>query len=387
MMPETMPVKKKTILVADDIDINRKVLERILVSQGHNVLMAGDGYEAISVFESERPDLVLMDINMPDMDGRQAAGRIKELTEDDYIPIIFVTALTGDEELTVSLDSGGDDFISKPVNADVLKAKMAAHLRIQDLNGQLNEKNQQLANYNTQLVREQELVEHFFNKALEQNYHDPEHVRFHMSAMSVFNGDILLIEKKSDGGLVVLIGDFTGHGLTAAMGTLPVTHVFFNMVNSTSNPGELARHINKALSRLMPTGMFLTACITEFSADRKHAYIWAGGLPEGYWFSSSGEHKGCIHSEHLPLGILGDASFDESYTTYDVEPGEKFYFYSDGVTELENSAGGMFGEERLRDVLMRKDGDRFDNVIVALETFRDDAESSDDTTFVELTCK
>jgi len=386
-MSEENAAESKLILVADDIDINRKVLKRILVAQGHDVVLAGNGYEAISVFEAERPDLVLMDINMPDMDGREAAGRIKELTEDDYIPIIFVTALTGDEELTVSLDSGGDDFISKPVNADVLKAKMAAHLRIQELNTQLNEKNQQLVDYNTQLEQEQDLVEHFFNKALEQNHQDPEHIKFHMSAMSVFNGDILLVEKKNDGGLVVLTGDFTGHGLTAAMGTLPVTHVFFNMVNSAKNPGELARHINKALSMLMPTGMFLTACITEFSADGKQVYIWAGGLPEGYWFSESGEFKDCIHSDHLPLGILDDASFEEEFKTLDVLPADKFYFYSDGVTELENSAGEMFGDDRLRDVLMRKDGERFENVLIAMEAFRDDAESSDDTTFVELTCK
>jgi len=132
------------ILVVDDIETNRKLLSKILVAiNGCNVIEASNGKDAIVQFDKEEPDLILMDINMPEMDGYQSAAAIKEKAGANYIPIIFVTALSADASLAQALASGGDDFISKPFKVEVLESKINVHLRIRELNQQLNGNNKQ----------------------------------------------------------------------------------------------------------------------------------------------------------------------------------------------------------------------------------------------------
>ena len=117
------------ILVVDDIVTNRALLRQALVALGdYEVVEAVSGQEAIELYEKERPDLILMDIMMPDIDGCQATAAIKAKMGEDYIPIIFVTALSSEDSLATALESGGDDFISKPFNIDVLADRKSTRL-------------------------------------------------------------------------------------------------------------------------------------------------------------------------------------------------------------------------------------------------------------------
>ena len=130
------------ILVADDIVTNRILLKQTLVELAdYEVIEAVDGRQAIELYEKEKPDLILMDIMMPDINGHLATAAIKEKMGDDYVPIIFVTALSSEDSLVTALDSGGDDYIAKPFNVDVLESKINAHLRIRELTKEINYKN------------------------------------------------------------------------------------------------------------------------------------------------------------------------------------------------------------------------------------------------------
>lgn len=135
------------ILIVDDIGSNRRVLQQMLRVKGYEVIEAVNGKQAVDLSKVEKPDLILMDISMPEMDGHQAASQIKESSGDNYIPIIFVTAMSEDTALTKALASGGDDFLSKPVSIDILDSKVKAHLRIRKLNRQLQAKNQELESF------------------------------------------------------------------------------------------------------------------------------------------------------------------------------------------------------------------------------------------------
>lgn len=173
------------------------------------------------------------------------------------MPIIFVTALSSDDSLVTALAAGGDDYVIKPFNVNVLESKINAHLRIRELNQQLNIKNELLSRFNQRLISEQELIEHFFEKAIQQSFLDEKIIRYNMSSMSAFNGDLLLSECAPDGGIYLLMGDFAGHGLTAAMGTLPVAMTFFKMVAIGFSVDDIAREINFQLHKLMPRVCFL----------------------------------------------------------------------------------------------------------------------------------
>lgn len=273
----------KKILIVDDILINRVLLKQMLVALGdYDVIEAVDGREAVLLYDSEKPDLILMDIMMPELNGREATTLIKNKTSDDHVPIIFVTALNDDESLSAALESGGDDFISKPINVEILKSKMKAHLRIRELTQQISIKNEVLKEANYKLIHEKALIHHFFESALGQSFLDERVIKYHMSSMSAFNGDLLLVERAPNGGFYLLLGDFSGHGLTAAMGTLPVAMIFFKMVSDNHSVGDIAYEVNSQLHKLMPGGMFFTASIIEVNKYATTMSIWMGGMPENY---------------------------------------------------------------------------------------------------------
>ncbi len=124
-MPERL-----SILIAEDNAADRMLLSTIVSRQGHRVMTASNGLEAVALFEQERPQLVLMDALMPVMDGFEAARRIKQAAGDALVPIIFLTSLTEGEALVRCLEAGGDDFLAKPYNRVILEAKINAMDRL-----------------------------------------------------------------------------------------------------------------------------------------------------------------------------------------------------------------------------------------------------------------
>lgn len=139
-----MGEKRSHILIADDDHPSRLQLRLTLESAGFEISEASNGAEAVEQYRNNRPDLVLMDIIMPVMDGYEAATQIKSGVGNQHIPIIFISSESGEDAIAKALDSGGDDFIPKPVNPGLLRAKINAQLRIQTLNDSLQQNIQQL---------------------------------------------------------------------------------------------------------------------------------------------------------------------------------------------------------------------------------------------------
>jgi len=126
------------ILVVDDDAINRFLLINMLEQQGYlDTFEAEDGLVAVELAQRLKPDLVLLDVVMPKMDGHQVATILKKLTGDIYLPIIFITAVDDEESLARCLEAGGDDFVSKPVNKVILTAKIRVHARTRLLSKRL----------------------------------------------------------------------------------------------------------------------------------------------------------------------------------------------------------------------------------------------------------
>jgi two-component system, HptB-dependent secretion and biofilm response regulator len=118
------PNNKMKVLAVDDNRTNLHILQVFLKKLGHDVILAENGAEAIRQFTAEAPDLILLDIMMPIMDGFEAARRIKAMNQDRWTPIIFLSALNRDENLVEGLDAGADDYLTKPINFVVLEAKL-----------------------------------------------------------------------------------------------------------------------------------------------------------------------------------------------------------------------------------------------------------------------
>ena len=374
------------ILVVDDIEKNRLLLERFLKAKSYTVSCVSTAQQALQLIEDEKIDLVLMDVKMPDMDGFEATSIIKSKNTSEYLPVIFVTALSEEEALEEALAAGGDDFISKPVNLGILLSKINAHSRIRELHREVCEKNLELAGHNARLSREHELISHFFDQARKHCFVDDTVIRSASIAMSIFNGDTVLVAKRPSGGITVLIGDFTGHGLSAAVGTLPVSQIFFKMVEENAYIGDIARELNRQISILLPIEMFFAASLIELSAKGDRLMVWHGGMPDAYLLDQSTGELKTIRSSHLPLGVRAAEEFDDSVQLYYVNDSHRFIALTDGLTEAVNTSGEMIKVEHIQKAIKNNNGNILDSIIESYQLFSDGMNQSDDISLIELSC-
>jgi PAS domain S-box-containing protein len=127
------PLARHTVLVVEDDNLLAQALAGMLGSIGQDAILAGDGLEAVAVFESAQPDLVLMDVLLPGIDGFEATRRIKARCRERWVPVIYLTVLGGEADLLLGLEAGGDDYLVKPVQPVILEAKLRATLRAIEL--------------------------------------------------------------------------------------------------------------------------------------------------------------------------------------------------------------------------------------------------------------
>ena len=139
------------ILIADDSATIRSALSRLVEKMGYKVIQARDGSEAVELYERECPDLVLMDVIMPVMDGYDAARRMREIRPDEWAPIIFLSSMEADQDLDRAIEAGGDDYLVKPVSFVVLNAKIRAMHRLETMRRKLLDLSSQLTSANLEL--------------------------------------------------------------------------------------------------------------------------------------------------------------------------------------------------------------------------------------------
>ncbi|HIQ19649.1 MAG TPA: response regulator, partial [Planctomycetes bacterium] len=132
------------ILVVDDKPDNQALVSLVLEEQGHEVLTAANGREGLQVAIAELPDVILLDVMMPDMSGIEVCRKLKEDERTRAVPVILVTAMGLDENVVAGLDAGADDYVSKPFNAEVLAARVRAALRTKESYDAVAELNRQL---------------------------------------------------------------------------------------------------------------------------------------------------------------------------------------------------------------------------------------------------
>jgi class 3 adenylate cyclase/CheY-like chemotaxis protein len=139
------------ILVVDDTPRNVKLLADLLVVKGYGVITADSGREALIKLDAEQPDLVLLDVVMPEMSGYEVCRKIRENPETAMIPVIMVTALDPAEERVKGIDAGADDFLTKPINQPEMLARVKSLLRIKELHDTVRNQSAQLAEWNQRL--------------------------------------------------------------------------------------------------------------------------------------------------------------------------------------------------------------------------------------------
>ncbi|MCP1517156.1 CheY-like chemotaxis protein [Pseudomonas migulae] len=378
------PLEPLTILIAEDSAADRMLLSSIVRRQGHEVLTAANGAEAVEAFRLQRPQLVLMDAMMPVMDGFEAARQIKALAGETLVPIIFLTSLTESEALARCLEAGGDDFLAKPYNQVILAAKIKAMDRLRRLQATVLEQRDQIARHHDYLLNEQRVAKAVFDKVAHSGCLNAPNIRYLQSPYALFNGDLLLAAFTPAGDMHVLLGDFTGHGLPAAVGAMPLAEVFYGMTAKGYGLSETLREMNAKLKRILPVDMFCCATLLCLSFQRRSVEVWNGGMPDGYLHSFASGERTQLTARHLPLGVLSPQTFDDRTEVFPMAVGDRVFLLSDGVIDTCDANEQLFGVERLQRVFAanRRPDQLFEEIEQALRDFR--GEARDDVSMVEV---
>jgi CheY-like chemotaxis protein len=371
--------KKGLALVVEDEPTNRMLLKALLKKRGYDVVEAENGLQAIERFHEHEPDIIFMDVMMPLMDGYEASSRIKESAGDHFIPIIFLTAMTDEKDLAKCVEAGGDDFLAKPFSFTLLSAKMKAMERIHSLNLATR------ALY-SRMQRDEEIAEQVFSGAVVAGNVAMDQIRTLLQPASVFSGDLLLTAYAPSHDLHILLGDFTGHGLAAALGALPTSEVFRTMTAKGFAPQQILYAINNKLHDLLP-GMFLAAQFVKVDFRLDHIMILNCGMPDCFVLNhKDGRIKQTITSKSLPLGITSDINFKNEIHYIPIDENDRVVLATDGVFEARNAAGEYFGEERLIQSFSACDAETYqiDRLQQDLEKFCQGAAQDDDISVAEI---
>ena len=368
-------------LIVDDEMTNRLILRSLLKKQGYQTVEAKDGQEAVELFIQESPNIVFMDVMMPVMDGYEATRIIKDKAGNNFIPIIFLTALTDEESLQACIDAGGDDFLTKPYDRFLLQNKIQAMQRISNLN-------KEVKGMYSLIHREQEIAEQVFNNAVQKTNIKNQNIRSIIRPATTFSGDMILSEYSPSRDIHFLIGDFTGHGLSSALGAMPVSEVFRAMTAKGFTPEEILNGINKKLRQFLPVGMFLCVQLISISHDLDQVTIFNAGMPEMLIIDGETSHiKHRIKSNILPLGVIDDLNTKESSQTLALHQNDKLILFSDGLTEAWSESDEEFGTARLEAAIQNAEKNKiFDNLLFQLEQFCGNRTQADDITLIEISC-
>jgi DNA-binding response OmpR family regulator len=372
----------KLALVVDDSAMQCKVLSILLKEEGYHVFTANDGACGVEMYVKYNPDLVLMDINMPIMNGYEAARKIKSLSQANSLcPLIFITSMDSDKAFIDSIDAGGDGILVRPFSPEVFKAKIKSIQRISDLYAQVKTLQQEQQN-------DAELAEQLMSGVIESRNFAIDRIGTIKKAAELFSGDIQLTALAPNGDVNAMLGDFTGHGLRSSIGAIPLAETFRTMTKKGFSLFEIITQINHQLYDLLPTDLFLGAGFASISSHDESVYLFNAGLPDVYLFSEKGLIKHKTSSSHPPLGVLPHLLPDSKLTVISIEETDRIVLISDGIVEARNEQGEMFDFERFEDSV--KQGviqkNVSETVLKSVDDFCQKMPQEDDISLLDIPC-
>jgi len=372
------PSAKPAILAVDDTPENIDVLRGIL-GDDYTIKVATSGELALKIVAAHPPDLILLDVMMPGMDGYEVCKQLKANPATSAIPVIFVTAKseTGDE--VQGLELGAVDYLTKPVIPAIVRARVQTQFALRQARRELEEKNLILSD-------EKELLEDIVSRMRSASPLDSRKVRLIQSSLDKTCGDIVLSAYRPDGAQHVLVGDFSGHGLPAAFGGPLVSYIFYRLSAEGCAMRLILEEINRILCRQLPVQLYMAAGALELPPDRKQAMVWNCGMPPVLCLSSA-DDMSRISSGGLPLGISEAIDTFEHHALAVAKPDTRIYLYSDGITEAASASQELYGQSRLEALVSRiyREQLPLETVWQELDTFCGGQGLSDDAVMVETT--
>lgn len=333
---------KGDILVVDDTPANLRLLSQMLNEQGYNVRPVLEGRLALAAAQAKPPDLILLDIRMPDLNGYQVCELLKAESRTKDIPIIFISALDAVQDKIKAFTVGGVDYITKPFHVEEVLARVETHLALRKLQEQLEVANQKMAQ---ELALAGEVQEGFFLQDL------PDiagwQLSMKMKSARETSGDFFDVIPLPRGYYGILMADVVDKGVGAALFMALSWSLFRTYAGDfPSHPEMVLTSVNQRILEDTTAQQFVTVFYAVLDpATGSFVFANAGHSPPIVFNSLSGEILQRLEHTGKPLGLFEDEVWERG--EIELSPGDVVVIYTDGVSEAQNEHQEFFDESGL----------------------------------------
>jgi serine phosphatase RsbU (regulator of sigma subunit) len=401
-MVSSADILSAKILIVDDKEANVRLIEGMLRVAGYTcVESTTDPSEVSELYRRNRYSLILLDLQMPGMDGFQVMECLKEIEGDGYLPVLVITAQPGHK--LRALEAGAKDFVSKPFDLAELRARVHNILEVRLLH--LHAKNHSMVLEETvreleasrEVIRLKTLEERKKSEqelALAQETQEsllpgilPEFENFRIHAFNhptrYVGGDFYDFLQLSSGEWMGVLADVSGKGMSAALLSSMVLGAVSMEFHSGTEPQEVLNRINRLLCDKSLPHQFVTVFLFLLSPGGHGQFINAGHNPSYLFRAATGKIEPLV-SDLFVLGMFDSVSYQSC--PLHLREGDILVVYSDGLTDAENQQNEMFGEERLLQIIQQEAPTGSDaleqKLLKAIEEFTQGMPQMDDITFV-----
>lgn len=372
---------KKVALVVDDSKVYCQILSALLKQEGYEVVTAYNGGRSVEKYAKYRPDLVLINVNIPVMNGFEAVLKLKQLNTYHAAPLIFITSDSSEQTFIDSIDAGAFDVLVQPFSTEIFKAKIKSVQRKSDLYRRVKVLQQEQD-------KDAQIAENLISGLIESKNVATDRITIVKQPAKVFSGDIHLSALAPNGDINILLGDFTGHGLRSTIGAIPLSETFRVMTSKGFSPIEIISQINRKLNKVLPTDLFLAAIFVSISYHNKIASFFNAGLPDAYIFDENAQIKHKIESCHPPLGILEDLIATSEVSVRDIKEDQRIVLISDGIVEAKNDEGENFDYSGFESAAIAgiKQGNLAQTLMQEINKFCQSTPQTHDISVIDIPC-
>jgi sigma-B regulation protein RsbU (phosphoserine phosphatase) len=321
-----------TILVVDDDALSRRMLVRSLSELGYTCRQSETGEDAWSQLQADQPTLLLLDFELPGLNGAELLRRLRADTNPDIaqIPTIMLTGHGSEESEVGCLEAGADDFVIKPINLAVLRARIETQLRLRSLRRQLQIQNEELEAWRRNL--EQDLAAARLTQQSLIPQKPPNIPGWDIAAcfrpVIEVGGDIYGWLHPHPDRMFFWIADATGHGASAALLTTLTKLLFHHGISENDSPGAIMAAVNNEFQGIFGARSFMTAMCVGLDLEAGRISVAGAGHPPLLIARRSGKTE-LIASSAPPLGLVEQPQFEE--TAVQLQAGDSFVLYTDGL--------------------------------------------------------
>ena len=320
------------ILVVDDDAMSRRVLGQLLSAAGYNCRVCKDGAEALDTIHEKPPSVLLLDFDMPGPNGAEVLRRLRSDQDPAVaqIPAIMLTAHGSEQSEVSCLQAGADDFVTKPVNSSVLRARIETQLRLRSMRRQLERQNDELEKWRRDLERDLAAARLTQQSLIPQKpllLPGWQIATCYRPVIQV-GGDIYGWLRMRDRRVLFWIADGTGHGAAAALLTTLAKLLFHYGSMDHDSPASLMEGVDNDFRSTFGARSFMTAMCVALDPATGQAQVVGAGHPPLLVVRRDGTTES-IPSVAPPLGLIKRAAFNE--TAVGLEPGDAFLLYTDGL--------------------------------------------------------